>query len=213
MEQTWPGSGHRPGQRDSKNASSVRVRRQGLEPRTRGLRVRSSGVLLLPSTSMFKLARWQDIRNPLRRVPSADGLYRVVPGHPSKHGANMETVRSRPLWKAHHYDWVSGLPLCGGRRAGVRSTMDTVRNSPTSTEVARGCGIAVRADLRPTCRAPDEPVWPRPVAGLALRLLSLQPDTLAGLVSEDERAAKRPRGFISRSGDTAAGEAGAALEP
>jgi len=44
-----------------KSAPRVRVRRQGLEPRTRGLR---GG----------------------------------VPGHPSKHGANIDANWSRPLW-------------------------------------------------------------------------------------------------------------------
>ena len=44
----------------------LRVRRQGLEPRTRGLRVHCSGVLFIRSTSIITLESWQDIRNPPR---------------------------------------------------------------------------------------------------------------------------------------------------
>jgi hypothetical protein len=46
-QQERPGQGH-----------NRRVRRQGLEPRTRGLRVRCSRFLLLQSTSIFTLTRW-----------------------------------------------------------------------------------------------------------------------------------------------------------
>jgi hypothetical protein len=44
VEQTWPGNAHRPVQRDGESRRSGRVRRQGLEPRTRGSRVRCSDV-------------------------------------------------------------------------------------------------------------------------------------------------------------------------
>jgi hypothetical protein len=41
----------------------------------------------------------------------------------------METLWSRPLWKDHHHNRVTGLRLFGDRRAGAAQAVDTVRNS------------------------------------------------------------------------------------
>jgi hypothetical protein len=61
-------------------------------------------------------------------MPSADGRYRVVPGHPSKHGPNIDTVWSRPLRKDHHGNRVTGLQVSGDHCAGVVREVDTIRN-------------------------------------------------------------------------------------
>lgn len=61
-------------------------------------------------------------------MPSADGCYRVVPGHPSKHGANTEAAWSRPPWEDHHDTHVTGLRRFGDRRAGAARAVDTFRN-------------------------------------------------------------------------------------
>ena len=61
-----PGGGD-PAAGNRYNTRPERVRRQGLEPRTRGLRVRCSQVLFPQSTSIFTLARWRDMGNRLRR--------------------------------------------------------------------------------------------------------------------------------------------------
>ena len=63
VEQTRAGTGPNKKTWGGHNPRSVRVRRQGLEPRTRGLRVRCSGILFIQSTSAFRLTRWRDIRN------------------------------------------------------------------------------------------------------------------------------------------------------
>ena len=55
----------------------LRVLRQVLDPRTRGLRVRCSGVLFTQSTSMFTLASWRDNRNSPRRNTVCG---RLIPG-------------------------------------------------------------------------------------------------------------------------------------
>jgi len=104
------------------------VRRQGLEPRTRGLRVRCSGVLLTQSTSML---RYHAGKIPaIRRgaVPPTDGTYRVVPGHPSKHGANTEAIWSRPLREDHYDDRETGSSAVRRAPRGSRSAVNTVRN-------------------------------------------------------------------------------------
>jgi Phage integrase family len=62
-------------------------------------------------------------------VPSPDALYRVVPGHPSKHGTNTETVWSRPLWKDHHPQPRNWFTAARARRAETARAVDTVRNS------------------------------------------------------------------------------------
>ena len=82
-------------------ARSVRVRRQGLEPRTRGLRVRCSVRLFSLNCCHAMLARAGSCHLSGRRDPrlAADtGWCRGVPGHPSKHGANIGGYRSRPPW-------------------------------------------------------------------------------------------------------------------
>jgi hypothetical protein len=40
----------------------------------------------------------------------------MAQGHPSKHGANIEAVWSRPLWKNHHDNRVTGY-RCPGTAA------------------------------------------------------------------------------------------------
>jgi hypothetical protein len=62
-------------------------------------------------------------------VPSADGCYRVVPGHPSKHGANTEAAWSRPPREDHHDIHLTGLRRFGDRRAGAARAVDTFHNS------------------------------------------------------------------------------------
>jgi hypothetical protein len=63
----------------------------GQRLRTRGLRVRCSGILLLHSTSIFTLACWQDTRNPPRRTTACGRLIPRSTGTSeqtrSKHGA------------------------------------------------------------------------------------------------------------------------------
>jgi hypothetical protein len=115
-----------------RNPRSGRVCRQGLEPRTRGLRVCCSGVLILPSTSIFIPARWQDARNPPRRkyrlLTAGTGWYRDV-------RANMEPT-SIPEGLDHYQGESSPCPAGGlfaeegapGKPARVPGTVSTCRS-------------------------------------------------------------------------------------
>jgi hypothetical protein len=115
-----------------RNPRSGRVCRQGLEPRTRGLRVCCSGVLVLPSTSIFTPARWQDARNPPRRkyrlLTAGTGWYRDV-------RANMEPT-SIPEGLDHYQGESSPCPAGGlfaeegapGKPARVPGTVSNCRS-------------------------------------------------------------------------------------
>jgi hypothetical protein len=76
------------GTRNGYNTRSGRVRRQGLEPRTRGLRVggfASAYYRTMPGGAVLSatppISLWSDI-----------GHCHMVPRQPSKHGANMATA-------------------------------------------------------------------------------------------------------------------------
>ena len=80
------------------------MRRQGLEPRTRGLRVRCSVRLFSLSCCQIMLARAGSCYSFRRLHPrrAADtGCCRGVPGRPSKHGATIDAHRSRPICPRH----------------------------------------------------------------------------------------------------------------
>ncbi len=90
--------------------------------RTSRLRVRCS-VRFSSSTSYRDIPRHAVLCGcPHPRRAAGAGCYRGLSGHPSKHGANTGTARSRPLWKDHHSKSASGLRLRGERRAGTRSS-------------------------------------------------------------------------------------------
>jgi hypothetical protein len=81
-----------------RNPRSGRVCRQGLEPRTRGLKsllLGSSNLAVYQHLHTSTLARRPQPAE--AEIPSTDGRYRVVPGCPSEHGANIDPGRSRPL--------------------------------------------------------------------------------------------------------------------
>jgi hypothetical protein len=74
---------------NTRSGMHLRVRRQGLEPRTRGLRVRCSGI-----GSVLSLAASTGLRAATPVSVSADvGQCRAVPGQTSKHRANTMSSR------------------------------------------------------------------------------------------------------------------------
>jgi hypothetical protein len=97
MEPTCGQNGHVKNDLERRNPRSVRVRRQGLEPRTRGLRVRCSVRRFLATTCVFIAYQRRYIPYMQAIVPDDDGRYRPVPAHPSEHGASTQPDRSRPL--------------------------------------------------------------------------------------------------------------------
>lgn len=70
-------------------------------------------------SSIFTLARCRVAATTRGAVPSADGCYRVVPGHPS----NMEQKRNPHgldhYGNDHDHNGLSGLRLCRNRGAGA----------------------------------------------------------------------------------------------
>ena len=105
-EPALPGQDHRPARnvrpkretRPHTKREDLRVRRQGLEPRTRGLRVRCSGFLFTQSTSVFALVRWQRYPQLAEAhavlLTGATALYRDIRAGTSeqtwsKHGSRM----------------------------------------------------------------------------------------------------------------------------
>jgi hypothetical protein len=74
-------------------------------------------------------------------VPSTDGKYRVVPGHPSEHGASMGSIRSRPIRNG----------MVPGRMAVYRQGRRCRRNRPGQGPAGRGrnqLGSAARSARR-----------------------------------------------------------------
>jgi len=65
----------------------------------------------------------------------------------------METVWSRPFWKDHHHNHVTGLRLFGDR-AGAAQAVDTVRNS------RRVGSAAGRGGIERSCTRDSPPVPP-----------------------------------------------------
>src|SRR5262249_17508509 len=61
-------------------------------------------------------------------IPSADDWCRVVPGHPSKHGANTEPGRSRPIRRRSSPPPGRALPAVRNAGPQVASAVDTIRN-------------------------------------------------------------------------------------
>src|SRR5689334_6971946 len=112
---TW--SNETPGQRAGA--------RQGLEPRTRGLRVRCSGFLFIQSTSIFTLYAG-------KISATAEAEYRLQTGATAQYRdirANMELTRislwSRPPWRDRRHSQASGLVDGGSRRTGSARAVDT----------------------------------------------------------------------------------------
>jgi hypothetical protein len=86
----------------------LRVRRQGLEPRTRGLRVRCSVRFFSLNCCQIMLAHAGTCHSVRSPASAARCGYRVVPdrtGHTSNHGTTMGTHRSRPLWSSASGIW------------------------------------------------------------------------------------------------------------
>src|ERR1035438_9648112 len=93
MEQPWPGNGPHEGTRKRHNPRSEWVRRQGLEPRARRLRVCCSADLAVSDCA----GKFRDLpgctenrENGCRVIPPATGPYRDI-------RANMEQTWMRPI--------------------------------------------------------------------------------------------------------------------
>lgn len=66
--------------------------------------------------------------NPRDPLPPGTGRCRAVPRHPSKHGANMETARSRPIRRKPSPLPGRALPAVWSAGMEAASVMNTVRN-------------------------------------------------------------------------------------
>ena len=82
--------------RPHRNVKTSRVRRQGLEPRTRGLRALEFSIYLLHLYQVVP-RRAVSCRWPPRFRGAGAGGCRVVPGHPSEHGAGSAADWFRPI--------------------------------------------------------------------------------------------------------------------
>ena len=116
MEQTWAGNGLHEGTRKGYIPRSEWVRRQGLEPRTRRLRVCWSYFELMRSSCYFMVLPAEICGRFPGLVPVRAGCYRAVPGHPSNHGHDrLWVMNDRPAVP----DGAAGLPLGPGGGYGL----------------------------------------------------------------------------------------------
>ncbi len=100
----------------------------------------------------------------------------------------MEAIWSRPLWKDHHDNRVTGLLLSGDRRAGAVRAMDTVRNS---RRVGTRSGRGPHVDC--SCTRDSPPVSPSVMPRLKMSQVNLRDAVLAP--HSGSSASKRASGF------------------
>jgi len=132
----------------------------------------------------------------MRGGPQGAGYYRVIPGHPSKHGANTEPGRSRPLRKDRY---CAGQAVPAVRREYRRSlprAADTMCNRRCLSDKRRGGTMPRHRRKSWTTGVPA--VYPRRTRRGPHRsepdirgLLLLPSGALAGPVSDADQAVRR----------------------
>jgi hypothetical protein len=85
-----------------------------------------------------------------KSVPDNDGCCQPVPGHPSQHGANTETGRSRPMQRRSYPPPREAFPTARNAGPEVASATDTIRNLACVGYMAGRREM----DLPYTCRIP-----------------------------------------------------------
>jgi hypothetical protein len=186
VEQTWARNGLHEVARNWHNPRSGRVRRQGLEPRTRGLRVRCS-VRLTDATSCDFMMQPGEIRQRQPDfVPGHASPCRVRTRQPSKHGANMahpnpRQRQLRSVMTAGSTPAKAGRPATRPRRH-FRRAHD--RRAPAGcagqrTAAGRSHRVAVTSDA-PGMYLASAPRVPGPLLAQAIRCEPCGPEPPVG---------------------------------